>query len=135
MAQDLSNGSESSVTGLVAGIAHDAHELLKQQLALFRHEIRADFQKTKEVALSLVIGVSIAFLGSLLLAIALALLLNWIWPQLPWWASFGTVGVALAGAGAALCYAGKKTMDSFNPLPDQSVAALKENVQWITKPR
>jgi len=31
-----------------------------------------------------------------------------------------------------LFYAGKKRLDSFNPLPDQSVQALKENVQCLT---
>lgn len=135
MANEVIHGSEPSVTGLVTGILTDAQELIKQQLALFRAELQADLQKTKEIALSLVIGLSILFLGGILLSIMLALLLNWIWPPLPVWACFGLIGALLIGAGAAFCYAGKKTMDSFNPLPDQSVEALKENVQWITKPR
>jgi uncharacterized membrane protein YqjE len=135
MANEVSTGPESTMTGLLTGIVNDAQELIKQQLALFRAEIRDDFQKTKEVALSFLIGASVLLLGGLLLVLMLPLLLNWIWPQLPLWACFGIIGGILAGVGGALCYAGKKTMDSFNPLPDQSVEALRENVQWLTKPR
>ena len=37
-----------SVTGLVSGILADAQELLKQQIALAKAEIRSDLQKTKQ---------------------------------------------------------------------------------------
>ena len=45
-----------SVTGLVGGIVADAQELVKQQVALVRAELKADFQRTVRAALLLACG-------------------------------------------------------------------------------
>jgi len=132
MANDAHTGTEPSVTTLVTGIINDAQELIKQQMALVRTEIQEDFRKTKEGALSLALGLGIAALGGLLLCFMLVHLLYWAVPQVTLWGWFGIVGGVLAAAGAGLIYAGSKTFESFNPLPDQSARALKENVQWLT---
>jgi hypothetical protein len=127
-------GQEPSMSGLVTGIVNDAQELIKQQLALARHEIKEDFRKTKEAALSLALGGTIALLGGILLCGMLVYLLDAL-TVLPLWACYGIVGGLLAVVGGVLVYLGKKKLDSFNPLPEESAQALKENVQWITKPR
>jgi hypothetical protein len=133
MANDLGTGCGPSLSGLVSGIVDDAQELIKQQLNLFRHEIQTDIQKTKEGALSLVLGAGIAFLGTILLTFMLVHLLNWSWPQLPLWGCYGIVGGVFIVGGGLLCYWGKTIFASFNPLTDDSAQALKENIQWITK--
>jgi len=51
---------------------------------------------------------------------------------IPLWGCYGIVTLVFLGSGTALLLAGKKKFDSFNPLPDQTVATVKENVQWIT---
>ena len=51
------------------------------------------------------------------------------------WASYGIVGGALAVLGAVLVLIGIQRFQSFNPLPDQSVEAIKENVRWMTNPK
>lgn len=53
MANDVHTGPDSSLTSLVAGIIKDVQELLKQQLSLFREEVKDDVRKTKEAAISL----------------------------------------------------------------------------------
>ena len=53
----------------------------------------------------------------------------------PWWASALTVGAVFAVIGGALIAVGVQRFRSFNPLPDQSVEALKENLQWIKHPK
>jgi hypothetical protein len=131
---DQVQGSEPSVTSLVTGIINDGQELIKQQIALVRTEIHDDLHKTKEAALSLVIGLGTALLGIVLLCWGIVYLLSWAtnWPA---WAWFLIVGGVIAITGGALIYAGKKRFESFNPLPDQSAEALRENVQWITNRR
>lgn len=133
MANDLGTSCGPSFSGLVSGIVDDAQELIKQQLTLFRHEIQTDIRKTKEGALSLGLGLGVASLGTILLTFMLVHLLNWSVPQLPLWACFGIVGGVFIVGGGLLCYGGKKIFDSFSPLPNESVQALKENLQWITK--
>jgi len=132
MAEDLHRGSDPSVTTLVTGIIQDAQELIKQQVALVRTEIRDDFRKTKEGALSLALGLGVVALGALLLCFALVYLLAWAVPQVPIWVWFAVIGVLLGAGGGAMIYAGAKKFETFNPLPDQSAQALRENVQWLT---
>jgi hypothetical protein len=131
MPDDTHITSEASVTSLVRGIVNDAQELFRQQLALFKAEFREDMRKTREAALSLVVGVGIAFFGVFLLLFALVYLLSWA-GELPLWASFAIFGGIVLAVGLGLIYVGKKRFESFNPLPDQSAQALRENVQWIT---
>lgn len=133
MLNDLGTDHGPSITGLVTGIVNDAQELLKQQMTLFRHELQVDIRKTKEGALSLGAGLGVASLGGILLSMMLVHLLHSLAPELPLWGCYGIIGGVLIGVGGVLCYAGKKIFDSFTPLPNESVEALKENVRWITK--
>jgi hypothetical protein len=135
MANDLRTGNEPSLTGLVTGIINDGQELLKQQMALFKQEIKDDLRRTKEIALSLGAGIAILLVGGLLWCLMLVHLLAWLAPGLPLWCCYGIIGLIFVAGGGALLYAGKRRMESFNPLPDQSVRALKENVQWILNPK
>lgn len=135
MANDLRTGHEPSITGLVTGIINDAQDLLKQQLALFKQEIKDDVRKTKEAVLALSVGMGILLVGGLLWCLMLVHLLSWAFPSLPLWCSYGIIGLVFVACGGALLYLGKRRFESFNPLPEQSVGALKENVQWIMNPK
>jgi len=135
--QQTSPGTQGHVAPLVTGIIDDLQELIKQNLTLFKVEVREDLKKTKEAAAALGVGVGLAAVGALHLTFMLVYLLWWAFdpaarsPGLPLWVCFAIVGGVFAGVGGALYFKGKKKLDSFNPLPDQSAEALKENVQWI----
>jgi hypothetical protein len=135
MSNEVHTVGEPSVTSLVSGIVRDAQELIKQQAALVRTEIREDFRKTKKAALLLVCGALAALPAALLLCFALVYLLHWSAPALELWAWFLIVGGAIGVASSALIYSGVKRFQSFSPLPDESVAALRENLRWRTNPR
>jgi len=129
------SNNDASVTSLVSGIINDAQELFKQQIELLKHEVREDLRKTKEASQMLGVGLGIAMLGAILVAMMCAYLLNWAFPQLPLWACFGICGGVLVAVGVGIFYVAIGKFGSFNPLPDQSAQALKENVQWITNPK
>jgi hypothetical protein len=135
IANDVHSPPDRSITTLVGGIIADAQQLIQQQFAMFRQEVRDDFRKTKEAALSLAAGAGITLGGSVLLLMMLPLLLHWVVVELPLWACFGIVGGVLAALGGALVYTSVKKFQSFNPLPDQSANAFMENVQWKTNPK
>jgi len=134
MATDT-QANDKTFTELVKGILNDAQELFKQQITLTKREIQDDFRRTKEASLYMGAGAAVAAVGGLLLCFMLVHLLQWAFPELPLWGAYGIVGLALTVLGMGMIYAGKKLFDSFNPLPDQSAAALRENVQWITSPK
>ena len=132
---DLQTEPEVSVTKLVSGIITDAQKLIEQQLALLRHEVKDDIQKSKEAGLSMIMGSVIALVGGIVLALMLVELLSWAAPQLPLWACYGIVAGPITAVGCALFCVGIQKFNSFNPLPDQSVQALKETMQWKTNPK
>jgi hypothetical protein len=127
---------EPAVSTLVTGILNDAQELMKQQVALVRTEIREDFRKTKEGVLSLAIGAGVGFVGLSFVCLTAVYLLEWAaHPNLPLWACYAIVAGTMVVVSAGLLVAGKKRFESFNPLPDQSLEGLKENLQWKTNLR
>jgi len=135
MATQVQSGSDVSVTSLVSGIVSDAQELMKQQLALFKAEVKEDMRKTSEATASLVVGLTTALVGSIVLSFALAHLLSWAWPEIHIWVWYAVVGGMVTAIGAGLAYTAYQKFRSFNPLPDETAQALKENLEWKTKPR
>lgn len=129
MAIDLQTGSEPSVTSTVSGIIHDFQELIKQQMDLFKAELAADVQKTKEGAVALSVGLGALFLGCALLCVMLVHLLALL---VPLWVSYLLVGGGVAVIGGVLTIVGWKQFQSVTT--DQSVKALQENLEWKTKP-
>lgn len=124
--------TESSVTGLVAGIISDAQTLLKQQAEMLKAEVREDFQRSKRAAEFGAIGIVCATVGALGLITALAYLLHEQF-QFAMWASWGIVGGLFMIAGFALGGFSYVLLERFNPLPDKTFNALKENITWQTK--
>lgn len=135
MAIELKSGPDTSLTELVSGILHDAQELIKQQFAMLKQEIKEDFRKALTAVLCIGVGAAFGLAGLILVTIMLVKLLEALVPALPEWACWGIWGgIALLTAGI-LVYTGIHMFKSFNPLPDQTAQALKENVQWITRPK
>jgi len=139
MATEVHNGPDTGLVPLVKGIVNDIGDLIKQEFRFAQTEIKTDLRKTREAVLSLAIGAGAAFVGAFLLCLMLPLLLHWLTlpsdtapAGLPLWACFGIVGGLILTTGLVMVGAGKKKLDSFNPLPDQTVQNVKENVEWIT---
>ena len=132
MSLDLKSPEDASVTTLVSGILHDAQELVKQQTELFKHELKVGLSKTRDATLLFGVGVGLVLAGVILVGMMLAQLLQWLVPSLPLWTCYGVMGFPLLMAGGGLFYAGKLKFESFTALPQESMQALKEDVQWIT---
>jgi len=135
MATDLQPHNESSLADLVKGIIEDVQHLTKQQFALLKQELKEDMSKTRKAAMPMVIGGVVAFVGLLIFSHAIALFLGWIFPGLPIWAAYAIVGFVIMAGGGGLLFAGERQFSTFNPLPDRSLEALKENVECLTNPK
>ncbi len=123
---------DQSVTHLVSGIIDDAHELLRQQIALFKHEVQQDLKRAKKMSISFAASCIVCAVAGLMLSLMLVYLLSWAAPGLPLWVCFGIVAAAFAGMGAGLFFFGKEKLDEIVP-PEESLKAMKENLQWTTK--
>jgi len=136
MATDVGHQTEPSISRLVGGIIDDTQRLLAQQTDLLKADIRKDLREAKETGLALGLAGVLLGLGGLLLLFMFVHLLHWLWPeQLPLWGSFAIVGGLLTAVGAGAFIHAKQKLDNLNPLPENSVEAMKENLQWKTNPR
>jgi F0F1-type ATP synthase assembly protein I len=135
MATNVQSESDVSVTSLVGGIVNDAQELMKQQLALFKAEVREDMRKTSEASVSLALGLGATLVGSIVLSFAVAHLLSWAFPTVPLGVWYVVIGGVVTAVGAGLTCSAYQKFRSFNPLPDETAKALEENLEWKTKPR
>jgi len=124
-----------SMTALLAGIIQDAQRLLSQQLELVKVEIKEDIRKTLAGAAFIAAGAAFLAIGGLLLCFMVVYLLDWAFPGLGLWLCFLIVGGALTLLGVTLLFAALRRFQTFNPLPEQSLEGLKENLQWQTNPR
>jgi uncharacterized membrane protein YqjE len=134
MANDLRMGFEPSMTSLVSGIIADVQDLVRQQLALFREEVKGDVANAKEAAVSLALAGGVGFIGVGLLILSLVHLLHWA-TALPLWGCYGAVAVVFLAIGGVLYLAAKKKFDSSRLLPLESAQEFKESVQCLTKPK
>lgn len=133
MAMEAPPNAEPNLTTLVAGIINDAQNLFHQQVELVRTEIQGDLKRTKDASQVLAIGAGAAIVAVILLALMCVHLLAWAttWPL---WICYGVVGGVLGVIAGAFILTGVKKFQSFNPLPDESLEGLKENLQWKTNP-
>jgi hypothetical protein len=122
--------SEPSLSELLTGLVNDVKALLQQELALAKHEIRAELRKMLRAVVSLGLGGGIAAVGGWLLILMLVHLLQAL-AALPLWACYGLVGGLCAGAGAVLLVQGLRQLAHVHGMPQNTVDTMKENVQWL----
>jgi len=135
MATAAQTPPEPTVRELVGGILQDAQDLMGQQLELFRAEVRADLEKTARASCLFGVGLGVCLTGVILLAFTGVHVLHEAFPdRISLGASFGIVTVVALIIGAALLAWAAQIFRSFNPLPDETAAALQENVECLTHP-
>jgi drug/metabolite transporter (DMT)-like permease len=121
---------DASVSALLSGIVGDAQDLVRQEIALARQEIREELTAAKAAATALGIAGAVLAVGGLFLLVTVALgladLLDW-----PAWAGFGVVGLVCGIAGAILLSSARQRMQQIHPLPERTVETMKENIEWI----
>lgn len=122
--------NQPTVSALVGGIVNDAQQLIRQEVALAKREIKDELSKAKTAAVSAGICVGFLAVGGLLLAHMVALLITWAgnWPA---WVGYLITGAVVLITGAVLLFLAKNQASKIDVVPRQTVETMKENVQWI----
>jgi MFS family permease len=125
-------GHQDSIGGLIRGILMDLRTLIREEIALARVEIREQAGKARAAAMSFGMAAAALLFGGTFLLIALATgiaeLLDW-----PIWAGFLIVAILLSVAGLVLLTSGRRQLQTFHAVPEETVSTLKENSEWIAK--
>ncbi len=127
MAPEIQTENQQSMASLVSGIISDAQKLIRQELELARQEVRQEWTKARDAALSMAIAAGAAFFAALLFLFGLVYLLAAVTP-VPAWGWF-LIGALLLGIGAGiLFFTGKQKADEVSVIPPRTAETLKEIV-------
>lgn len=120
----------SSIMDLFNGIVQDVKSLMQQEAQLLRHEVKLEMSKVGRAASGFGLGVALAGVGGLFLLLMLVHGLH-EWMELPLWASYGLVGLAMAAVGLAFIMKARALAGSVEAMPHRTIFSMKENIQWI----
>jgi fructose-specific phosphotransferase system IIC component len=119
----------NSIPALIRSVLEDTRDLIREELALARAEIREQMTTVKTVGIAFGAAAFAAVVGSVLLCIAvggvIAYLFTW-----PMWAGYGTVAVLLLIGAALFVLIGQSQLAAIRALP-KTTQTVKENLAWM----
>ena len=127
---ETSEPSGMGLMSLVSGILDDARVLMRQEVQLFKDEVKLELFKAGRAASGFGVGAVLAAVGGLFLLLMVVHGLH-EWLSLPLWGSYGLVGALVVGIGIALIMRAQSLAGSVHTMPQRSLHTMKENVQWI----
>ena len=131
MSENHNGAPEPTVASLVGGIFVDAQKLVRQEIALARHEVTETCDRAKTGVALLSGALAVGSVGGVLLGIMLAKLLSeFLLPNYEW-ACFGIAGIAFVLPGAALAYCGFKKIDKVQLSLPQTAGVLRDDAQAV----
>jgi len=123
---------QESTGSLIRGILNDLRTLIREEIALARVEMREQAGRARAAALSFGIAAAALAFGGIFLLVAIALgiayLLGW-----PAWTGFLIMALLLGIGGYVTLSSGRKQLARVRAMPEETVATLKENSEWIAK--
>ena len=129
MTQIIKNESdERSIGDLFSELANETSTLIRQEVALAQAEMTQKAVKAGKDVGFLAIGGTVIYVGFLaIIAAIIVALANFI----PLWLSCLLVGVIIGIIGAIMVFTGLKDLKQLNPVPEQTVQTIKEDVEWM----
>lgn len=120
---------DESVGDLVGKVAADLGSLLASEAELAKTELREEAQRLGRAAGMLGAAALVGWFAALLCSFAAA----WGLADLLDSAVLGfvIVGVIYAVVAAALFVTGRKRMRDVHPVPEATIASIKEDIQWL----
>ena len=130
------NPENQSLGELFGRVTSDLSTLMRQEMELAKVEIKQEVRTAGKAGGLLGGGAFAGYVALLFLSVALALLIATILPgdsmspNIRYLIGFGLVGLLYGIAAAVLLNKGKQQLDRVDPVPQQTVETLKEDVQW-----
>jgi hypothetical protein len=118
-----------SVPALIRSVLDDARELIREEVAVAKSEIRQELSAAQTVGVAFGAAAFIGIIASVLFCIALGGGIAYLF-GIPSWAGYGLLALLLAiGAYACISY-GRGKLANLRALP-KTTATLRENMAWI----
>ena len=125
----MAEQAAESIPGLIRGVLNDARELVREEIALAKSELREEISAARTVATTFAAAALLALIGIVLFSIALGGAIADLF-NTPAWVGYGIVAVLL-GAGAYLLVSRATTaLGKIRALP-KTQESLRENIAWM----
>jgi len=118
-------------TAVLGAIARDSARLAGQHADLLRRELREGLGESGVALATMATGAGLVAVGGVLGSLMLVHGLHRA-SRVPLWGCYGLVGGLLATAGVGLVGAGGRRVANIDLLPRETIAALRDDFQWIT---
>jgi H+/Cl- antiporter ClcA len=119
--------SDRSISVILQDVLRNLQLIVRSEVRLAKTEVREELTKVKPAVMLLAIGAVCGLFGILFLLLtamyALAL-------ALPLWTSAFIVAAVLLIITAITLKTGQKRMEHVHPVPDRTIASMKENAEW-----
>ncbi|MEO7189580.1 MAG: phage holin family protein [Vicinamibacterales bacterium] len=125
----MAEHQNESIAGLLKSLVVDTRDLMREELALMRAEVREELAQLQTAAIAFGAAVVVGAIGVVLFFIALggAVAYAFHWPS---WAGYGIMAVLLLAGAAACVMWGKREIATLKALP-KTRQTVKENIEWI----
>lgn len=125
----MENRIETKPLGeLFADVGRETSELIRQEIALAKIEMRDKATQAAKDAMLIAAGGAIAYAGTLAIVVAIILALGLV---IPMWASALLIGALVLGIGFALLQTGLKSLKRLDPAPRATLASVKRNTELL----
>jgi uncharacterized membrane protein YqjE len=119
---------DRSVGQLLSDVTKELQALVRKEFELAKAETKEELQKAAAAGKEFGIAALMAYLALVMLSFAAAWALTAIIPT--GWAFF-TVAVVFGAVAAVMALHGRKKLQEFHPVPEETVETLKEDVEWL----
>ena|SRR5688572_21482990 len=122
---------ERALSDVLQDILRNLQDIVRSEVRLAKVEIRDDARQAASSAVWIAAGTigALSAWAFLLWTITFALS-----TRMSMWAATLIVALVLAGAASVLVVGGIRRMKRINPIPERTIASIKENVEWIRHP-
>ena len=119
----------NSIPALIRSVVDDARELIREEIALAKAEIREEASAVQSVGIAFAGAALFAMIGVVLLCIALGGAIAYLF-NAPAWVGYGIIAILLGGGAYFLMNWGRASLANIRALP-KTTESLRENIAWI----
>ena len=121
---------EASLGELFGEMSSNLSALIRKEMELARVELKAEARQAGKAGGMLGAAAFVGYLAVLIVSFALAWGINDAFNNAGW-LGFVIVGLLYGAVAAVLFEQGRDKLKEINPVPEQTVATLKEDAQWM----
>ena len=127
-AHDAQPHDSQSFSELASGVVQNIQNIIRSEVQLAKVELRDEAKTAGK-------GIAMLAAGALVAFYALGLfLLTAVWAlstQMDRWLAALIVAIVVTVVAGILAMVGKKRLDEFSPMPEQTIESVKEDVAWV----